>query len=514
MLALVTALSLLLTSIYLVHVWLKRKYSFWKDRDVLTPPVQFGWGNYRESILQEKSFGEALHEFYRFFKSHGVPHGGLYTFTSPVYMPVDITIVKAILQNDFDHFVDRGFYVNQRDDPLSANLFTLEEQKWRPLRSKFTPAFSTAKLKMMYETLFKCTGDLEEALEEFEGKHLDIKELIGRFTINVIGSCAFGVECNCLKEPNNEFRLNGSSFFERTTFENFKIFLADVAPGLMKKLHVSVSRPSTIEFFKRLTQETMEYRERNNVIRKDFMHLLIQLKNSGILVDTEDVGDIEKRESGEKVSLEDLVGQAYVFFIAGYETPSNTISYTLYFLAVFKEMQEKCRKEVEDCLARHGGQLSYEAVSEMHYVDSVINESMRFYPPVHVLNRVCTKDYQVPGTDLLLKKGQKVVIPVLGIQRDEEHYPNPDTFDPDRFSAENSKWRNPATFLPFGYGPKNCIGLRFGMVQVKTAVITVIRHYEISLNERTKYPMEFDTGHPLTLCPKGGIWLNMKKIGK
>lgn len=221
MLSLLTLLTLLLSSIYLLYIWLKKKYSFWSDRGVLTPPINIGWGNYRDPLLQKKSFAESLHEFYRFFKTNGVPHGGLYSFTSPIYMPVDINIVKNILQNDFDHFVDRGFYVNQEDDPLSAHLFTLEEHKWRNLRPKFTPAFSTAKLRMMYETLLKCTKDLEEALEDYAGKHLDIKEFIGRFTINVIGSCAFGVECNCLKEPNNEFRLSGgyqmNSFFTRFT---------------------------------------------------------------------------------------------------------------------------------------------------------------------------------------------------------------------------------------------------------------------------------------------------------
>lgn len=212
MLTILTVFVLSIVTIYLLYTSWKIKFSFWKDRGVITPEINFLWGNYREAILQEKSFSQSLHEFYVYFKSKGVPHGGLYSFASPVYMPVDINIVKAILQNDFDYFVDRGFYVNQEDDPLSANLFTVEESKWRALRSKFTPAFSSAKLKMMYQTLLKCTEDLEEALEEFDGNCLDIKELIGRFTINVIGSCAFGVECNCLKEPNNEFLVQGELF--------------------------------------------------------------------------------------------------------------------------------------------------------------------------------------------------------------------------------------------------------------------------------------------------------------
>lgn len=167
--------------------------------------------------------------------------------------------------------------------------------------------------------------------------------------------------------------FSGSSFFHRTTLENIKLYLTEVAPELMKKLHVCISRQSTIDFFKRLTKETMEYREKNNIIRKDFMHLLIQLKNSGKLIDDEEVGDMNQSDNEDEMSLDDLVGQAYVFFIAGYETPSNTISYTLHALAVNKEIQERCRKEIFDAMKRHGDKLTYEAVSEMVYVESVLN---------------------------------------------------------------------------------------------------------------------------------------------
>lgn len=141
----------------------------------------------------------------------------------------------------------------------------------------------------------------------------------------------------------------------------------------MKRFHVCVNRQSTINFFNSLVQETMEYREKNNVIRKDFMHLLIQLKNSGKLIDSEEVGNMHLNNNGDKVSVEDLVGQAFVFFIAGYETPTNTICFTLHALAVHKDAQNKCRQEISQVLKKHGGKLTYEAISELSYVESVIN---------------------------------------------------------------------------------------------------------------------------------------------
>jgi hypothetical protein len=85
-------------------------------------------------------------------------------------------------------------------------------------------------------------------------------------------------------------------------------------------------------------------------------------------------------------------------------------------------------------------------------------ETLRKYPPVPGLNRICTKDYKVPGSNIMIKKDTKVWIPVLGLQRDPEFYPDPEKFDPERFSEENKNERHPYTFIPFGEGPRVCIG--------------------------------------------------------
>ena len=99
-----------------------------------------------------------------------------------------------------------------------------------------------------------------------------------------------------------------------------------------------------------------------------------------------------------------------------------------------------------------------------HYAEVFVSETLRKYPPLPILTRLCTKDYIIPGTDVQLNKGVGVMIPVLGLHSDPEYYPNPDIFDPERFSEENKQSRPSFTWLPFGDGPRICIGKTYKLV--------------------------------------------------
>lgn len=136
---------------------------------------------------------------------------------------------------------------------------------------------------------------------------------------------------------------------------------------------------------------------------------------------------------------------------------------------------------------------------------------MRKYPPVANLNRIVTKDYPVPGLDFVLKKGTPIFIPVFAIQHDSEFFPNPDIFDPDRFTSEAIEQRNSITYMPFGDGPRNCIGLRFGMMQARVGLVTLLQNYEFSRCDQTAVPLIISTKE-FILTPEGGVHLKMTKI--
>jgi cytochrome P450 family 6 len=133
-----------------------------------------------------------------------------------------------------------------------------------------------------------------------------------------------------------------------------------------------------------------------------------------------------------------------------FETSSTALSYALYELSINQELQDKTRNEIEKVLKLYDGKVSYEAIMNMDYCGQVINESLRKYSPGNVLLRVCTKDYKVPGKDLIIEKDLNLMLPMHAIHNDPEYFPEPDKFDPERFSPEAIKNRNPFTFLPFG----------------------------------------------------------------
>lgn len=251
----------------------------------------------------------------------------------------------------------------------------MEGQKWKNLRTKLSPAFTSGKVKMMFPTMLECSSDLMFALEDVVKANaaIDIKDLIGRFTTDVIGSCAFGIDCNTIRNPTSEFRQYEKKVLEVNSVRLLKNLLSIVSPQTLKTLRIKHTRADVSKFFTDLVARTIEYREKNNVMRKDFMHLLIQLKNNVNLSEHGNVGTPSKEsKQGHYFDINQLTAQAFFFFIAGYETSSTSLTFLLYELSVNPHIQDKVRNEINEVLAKHDNGITYDAVMEMQYMHRCI----------------------------------------------------------------------------------------------------------------------------------------------
>lgn len=196
------------------------------------------------------------------------------------------------------------------------------------------------------------------------------------------------------------------------------------------------------------------------------------------------------------------------------EGVSTAIACCLFELSVNSEYQDKARKDVVNAIQSHGGVLNYESLADMHYIDKCVNETLRKYPSGVTLQRSCAKSYHIPGSNVTIPKGQSVQIPTYAIHFDEEIFPNPSVFDPERFSHEESAKRHPMAFLAFGEGPRHCVGVRLAMMIAKLAIAKVLSNYEFELDERkTANPLKLSLTS-FILTPLEAIVINMKKIQK
>ncbi|KAF2887071.1 hypothetical protein ILUMI_19102, partial [Ignelater luminosus] len=186
-----------------------------------------------------------------------------------------------------------------------------------------------------------------------------------------------------------------------------------------------------------------------------------------------------------------IVAQAGQFFIAGFETVSTTISFTLYELCLQRDIQDRIRSEIKDILIKYG-EITYEGIQEMKYLNMAVCETLRKYPVLPFLDRLCIQDYKVPGSDLVIEKGTPVYIPMFGLHYDPEYFPDPDKYDPERFSDENKNHLPGYTYIPFGEGPRACIGERLGLMISKLGLCYLLSEFEVVRCSETPVPITFE----------------------
>ncbi|XP_018569725.1 cytochrome P450 6a2-like isoform X2 [Anoplophora glabripennis] len=488
------------TVLVLIYPFFHRSYQYWKNRNFPYLEPTFPLGNSPYLFTSTMGFGLDTVKYYDEMKKKGYKFGGIYTITSPALVLVNPDYVRDVLTKDFHYFIDRGHYYNERDDPISAHLFALNEKTWKNMRTKLTPTFTSGKMKMMFHTVLETSKYMTDAIETsaLERKDIDIREFLSCFTTDVIGSCAFGIECNSFKGTEAEFRHMGREIFEVRGLRILNLILISKMPRLALKLGLKATNDHVSKFFYEAVQKTVKYREDNNFTRPDFLQLLIDIKN-------------QTKGTDNPFTMDQLVSQVFLFFVAGFDTSSSTMNFALYELCKHQDVQDRVREEVNEVLERHGGQFTYESIGELKYLQQVIDEAQRLFPPLVVLTRVCVKDYKLRDTDLVLEKGTRVVIPLYSIHRDPEYYPEPDKFDPERFNNENKKSRHPFVHLPFGEGPRNCIGLRFGLMQSKIGLATILSKFRLRISPKTDMPLRLHEG-VLLLKSVNKLYVTAEKI--
>jgi cytochrome P450 family 6 len=279
---------LLVIFLGVAYAYFRRKYSYWDKKGVHNSPATIPFGSMKGTALKTVQIGIEFCKIYSVTKH--LPYAGFYFIHRPIFMVNDLHLIKNILTRDFAHFTDHGMYFIEEIEPLMGHLFNLEGAKWRNLRAKLTPTFTSNKMKKMFDILADCATEMSDYLEkQSSGEKVDdVKEVLGKFGNDVIASCAFGIECKSFKNPDEKFRKMGRRIFTPTLWEEITISMSFLLPELGKKLKMRLFEKDIEDFFMGVVKETVKYREENGVVKNDFMQLLIQLKNDGQVADDQE----------------------------------------------------------------------------------------------------------------------------------------------------------------------------------------------------------------------------------
>uniref|UniRef100_A0A0K8TVR2 unspecific monooxygenase n=1 Tax=Epiphyas postvittana TaxID=65032 RepID=A0A0K8TVR2_EPIPO len=484
-----------------LYYYFTRTFNYWNDRNVRGPKPVPLFGNIFKFSAQSTYVGEIMKNAYHDYPNEKVV--GVFRMTTPNLLIRDLDIAQHVMIKDFDNFVDRGIEFSK--DGLGKNLFHADGDTWRVLRNRFSPMFTNQKLKNMMHLITDRANIFTDYIQEITAKNPEqpIHDLVQKYTIASIAACAFGLDIDTFRKENETIKRVDRDIFKL----NYGVELDMMYPGILKTFNVSIFPKSVTDFFRDIVKQVITERKGQPSNRRDFMDLILEMRNK------QELQAIKRFETEKERVLEItdsiIEAQAFVFYAGGYETSASTMGFMLYHLALNTEIQDKLRAEIDEYLLKNNNQIVLESLlKDMPYLEQVFDETLRMYPIVDILQRKALKDYQLPGTDVKVAKNQVVLISALGIHHDEKYYPNPSKFDPERFTPDKVAARHPCEYMPFGVGPRHCIGMRFAQVQSRICVVRLLSKFRLEPSKNTVRSFKF---HPrrLVLGPNERIFVNI-----
>ncbi|XP_077517377.1 cytochrome P450 3A41-like [Amblyomma americanum] len=492
---------LAVTVCVLLYLYASGTRNYWKNQNVPYEPFRLMFGPTLKLFIKPTHLldDERYKKYGKLFGSFETGHLVLFV--------ADPELVKLVTVKDFPSLPNRRIFTTR--EPLLDNVMSSAPvEKWRKLRPAVSPAFSTGKLRKMNSLIEDCAVITAEHLKKAASKEvdIDIKQFFGNYALDVIARCAFATRLDSHSDQTNEFVTKSKEVFNAPLTPQLILFL--LVPSITEMLRIRPLNSDLFLFFKRICQGVIKRRQDEQSRHEDFLQLMMDAQEGTLSNVAENASERDNQlfnlgsevkpdtsfSSNKTLTEDEAMAQCVLFFLVGQETTSAVIAYTLYLLALHPEVQEKLREEADECFRIHGEHPSLDVITKLKYLHCVVSESLRMYPPATRIERTAFDDYVLGDTGIKVRKGQMVVVPIYSLHHDPQYFPDPYKFDPERFNEENLATIQPYTYLPFGAGPRNCIGMRFALQAVKLCVLHTVRNVKVVRTQKTKVPLEFNSG--------------------
>lgn len=407
---------------------------------------------------------------------------GVYDGRQPVLCILDRELIRTVLVKEcFTHFTNRRNMVLSGD--LHDALFNTVDEDWKRIRAVISPSFTSGRLKEMFVIMKTCSKNLMRSLQKDAdlGRPTDTKECYGAYSMDLVSSISLSVDIDSLNNPSDPFVVNVKKLLGLNVMNPLFLIVAffPFMDPLLSKMGFSLFPKSVTRFFFAAFQRMKSERENGSYKKRaDLLQFMMDSQK-------------ETSKGGNKgMTDSEILSQSLVFIFGGFDTTNSVLCFTLHALATHPDIMKKLQEEV-DSVFPEKAEVSYEPLMQMEYLDCVINETMRLYAPFPRIERMCKKTVEING--LTIPKGTAVAVPAFILQRDPELWMDPERFNPERFSQENRASIDSYSYMPFGLGPRNCLGMRFAMMSIKLAIVETLQRYDITNCPETEVPLEVST---------------------
>ncbi|XP_016956926.1 probable cytochrome P450 309a1 [Drosophila biarmipes] len=502
-----TLVALFLTFVHVsfagIYFYLTWYHKYWEKRGVVTAEPLTILGTYPGILVNKsRSFILDVQDVYDKYKNKCRAVGTFIT-RQPQLLILDPKLAHEVLVDKFSHFRDTitSSFVGHNPDEkyVERSPFFSAGEEWKRRRTENAGGLTPNRLKQAF-TIWEQSGRklvayIERARRE-KGDVIETRDLSYRFTADTMADFIWGIDVGALSGKVGEvgaFQKTSTDWTVYAFSSMIRYNKSLVATFVRKLFGMRFFTKASEEFFLQLTQDALKLRQGGSTEgRADYLTHLIQLQERGN-------------------SIHDTVGHALTVHLEGYETSGAVLYHMLYSLSEHREEQEKLRSEILDALASDGN-ISFEKLNALPYLDQCLNESLRLTTPIGFFMRICTKPVQLDlGNEKTvdLEPGITVMVPAFQYHHDDDIYPEASEFRPDRFeNGAASVFNKRGCFLPFGDGPRICLGMRVGQLSVKTAIVHILSNYLVE--QTKKVPMGADTG--LGIFLNGDVELKYTKL--
>ncbi|XP_064458291.1 cytochrome P450 4C1-like [Ornithodoros turicata] len=405
-----------------------------------------------------------------------------------VYSPEGVQTVLSQSKN-----MDKTYVYSLLKEWMGNGLIMSPGRIWKPRRRLITPAFHFRIMEDALGPINAVAKGLTATLSQLsteEGLVNDLVPQVQRCSLRVICEAAMGVDIETLPGSRRyvkavvEVSESFTQRFVRPWLWNPWFYFWCTSQGRRERRNTASIRKfslQAIETRKRALLKERSVRKNENGLtepkkgRQCFMDILLDMH-----LRSDENGDTQG-----KLSLEDIREEVDTFMFAGHDTTTSGISFCLFLLGHSPDVQQKLYEELESVFQGSDRPVTLEDIKELQYLDCVIRESMRLYPPVPVIGRTITEEVKIEGR--VVPAGCEVLLFLLALHQDRTMFPEPEKFNPDRFLPQNAKSLHPFAFVPFSAGQRNCIGQRLAQIEMKVVLATIVRECHVtSLDARDK----------------------------